>query len=240
MDIRITHVIDLSPALLSALMSAASGGAIATATTTPAPKPSPSPAPASSEVLRGEGSTGDTGGAAVDTNDVDAAGWPWSPELHAATKGKTKDGLWRMKVGVTRPDPKPGFPKADAGNGATGTASSGEAAPASGTAQTGTAGPATDAAEDDEFAAFRAAAANADANDAAAAASVPARKWTDADLGALCNQAAVKLGDPAPVKEVIGRYVPEGQVAHSRNVPEDKRAAFAAEVEKVAGITFAG
>jgi hypothetical protein len=51
----------------------------------------------------------------------------------------------------------------------------------------------------------------------------PARKWTDADLGALCNQAAVKLGDPAPIKAMIAEHVPEGQVPHSRNIPEDQR-----------------
>ena len=54
-----------------------------------APSPAPAPAPA------------------VDDGDVDAQGWPWSADLHASTKAKTKDGLWRMKVGVTRPAPKP-------------------------------------------------------------------------------------------------------------------------------------
>lgn len=42
---------------------------------------------------------------------LDADGWPWSPELHAATKSLTKAGLWRMAVGVSRPAPKPGYPK---------------------------------------------------------------------------------------------------------------------------------
>lgn len=41
---------------------------------------------------------------------VDAHGWPWSADLHASTRNLTKEGLWRMKVGVSRPDPKPGFP----------------------------------------------------------------------------------------------------------------------------------
>lgn len=41
---------------------------------------------------------------------VDAHGWPWSADLHASTRNMTKEGLWRMKVGVSRPDPKPGFP----------------------------------------------------------------------------------------------------------------------------------
>lgn len=58
-------------------------------------KPTPTPAPAAS----GE------------APQVDAHGHPWSADLHAATKTLTKDGLWRMKVGVSRPDPLPGFPK---------------------------------------------------------------------------------------------------------------------------------
>lgn len=37
------------------------------------------------------------------TPDVDADGWPYDPALHAATKTKTQAGLWRMKVGVSRP-----------------------------------------------------------------------------------------------------------------------------------------
>ena len=41
---------------------------------------------------------------------LDAHGWPWSADLHASTQTITKEGLWRMKVGVKRPDPKPGFP----------------------------------------------------------------------------------------------------------------------------------
>lgn len=36
--------------------------------------------------------------------ETDAAGVAWNPDLHAATKNKTKAGLWRMKVGVTRPE----------------------------------------------------------------------------------------------------------------------------------------
>jgi len=54
-----------------------------------------------------------SGGAARDTqisdvsNTLDADGWPWSAELHSATQSQTKAGLWRMKVGASRPDPKP-------------------------------------------------------------------------------------------------------------------------------------
>jgi hypothetical protein len=58
-----------------------------------------------------------TGGKATDnatgdqSNTLDADGWPWTAELHAPTQTKTKAGLWRMKVGASRPAPKEGFPK---------------------------------------------------------------------------------------------------------------------------------
>lgn len=52
----------------------------------------------------GEGDKGDATGV------LDAEGWPFDPAMHAATQTKTKAGLWRMKVGVSRPDAKPGFP----------------------------------------------------------------------------------------------------------------------------------
>jgi hypothetical protein len=105
-----------------------------------------------------------------------------------------------------------------------------------------TAEPASAAAsqEDDEFAMFAAAATKVKETETAAAASVPARVWTDADLGALCNQAAMKLGDPAPIKEVIAGFMPEGEVAHSRNVPAERREEFAKAIEAKAGIEFAG
>lgn len=174
-----------------------------------------------------------------ETVEVDAHGHPWSADLHAATKTQTKDGLWRMKVGVTRPAPKPGFPKAT-GTEASGTAPSPSTSAISPAATAAAPAPSVTEDEDDEFAAFRAAAAKADAADAAAQASIPARKWTDADLGALCNQAAVKLGDPAPIKAIIADFVPEGVVAHSRNIPEASRADFAKAIEAKAGIEFAG
>ena len=43
--------------------------------------------------------------------EIDADGHAYDPALHAATKSKTKADLWRMKVGVARPAPAPGFPK---------------------------------------------------------------------------------------------------------------------------------
>lgn len=42
--------------------------------------------------------------------ELDAHGHPWSADLHASSKSKTTQGLWRMKVGVARPDPAPGYP----------------------------------------------------------------------------------------------------------------------------------
>lgn len=33
-----------------------------------------------------------------------ASGAPFDPALHAATRTLTKEGLWRMKVGVKRPE----------------------------------------------------------------------------------------------------------------------------------------
>ena len=39
------------------------------------------------------------------TPHVDAEGHPWSADLHSASKTMTKAGLWRMKVGATRPAP---------------------------------------------------------------------------------------------------------------------------------------
>lgn len=184
------------------------------------------------QVLVGTGQSATIDASPSDDGTVDAHGWPWDPELHASTKGTTKDGLWRMKVGVSRPDPKPGFPIGD-----TGTASTGEESSPAATAPAETASPIE---EDDEFAAFRQASEKLEAKDAEAKASIPARKWTDADLGALCNQAAVKLGDPGPVKAIIAEFVPAGEVAHSRNIPDEKRAEFAAAVEAKAGIEFAG
>jgi hypothetical protein len=151
--------------------------------------------------------------------EFDADGIAFDPNLHTGTK--TKAGLWRMKKGVERPE-------------VTGTSNSGTAS------QAGASAPEPDADEDDEFAAFRKAAAKSDAEDVQAAAEVPARKWTDADLGALCNQAATKLGDPLPIKALIAEFIPEGEVAHSRNIPQDQRADFAAAVEAKAGIEFAG
>lgn len=47
----------------------------------------------------------------TDNAELDADGHAYDPELHAGTGSKTKAGLWRMKVGVSRPAPAPGYPK---------------------------------------------------------------------------------------------------------------------------------
>src|SRR6185369_11444781 len=222
-------------AAVYALLGGASPVALASGGKPVSAQPSPtSDAPAASVSAPAAASTETA--PAGDPNEVDAGGHPWSADLHASTRGTTKDGYWRMKVGVSRPADLPGFPK-DTGT-ATATSPTSASAPAATQADPAPAATAGD--DDDEFAAFRAAAAKTDAEDATAKASVPARKWTDADLGALCNQAAVKLGDPAPVKAIIAEYVTEGETPHSRNIPEDKRAAFAAAIEAKAGIEFAG
>lgn len=218
-------------AILAAGAGASAGNVGASPATAPSSGGAETLAP-ESQASAGTGETAPTGASPSD-GEIDAHGHPWSAELHASTKGKTKDGLWRMKVGVSRPDPLPGFPTADTGTSDTGTGAQAGASATTGTAE-------SPAGEDDEFAAFRAAAATSDAADAAAVASVQPRKLSDADLGALCNQAAVKLGDPSPVKEIIAQYVPQGEVAHSRNIPEDKREEFVKAVEAKAGIEFAG
>lgn len=189
--------------------------------------------------LVGEGSV-ETNPAPVDVGEpvLDAHGHPWSELLHATTKGTTKDGLWRMKPGVARPAAMPGFPTEVI----TSTTTTGEEIQSADTVPT-EAAPSeapTSVEEDDEFAAFRAADAATAKVEEEAVASIPARKWTDADLGKLCNQAAVKLGDPVPVKEIIQQFTPEGEVAHSRNIPEEAREDFAKAVEAKAGIEFAG
>lgn len=216
--------------LLGSVGPAAVAVAAPKASTAAAPAPVVEPSQASGAAEASQAADPD----AMLSDEVDAHGWPWSADMHASTKGKTQEGLWRMKVGVKRPDPKPGFPLSI---GDTGTASTGEESSAPATAPAETASPVE---EDDEFAAFRQASEKLEAKDAEAKASVPARKWTDADLGALCNQAAVKLGDPKPVKDIIAEFVPAGEVAHSRNIPDEKRAEFAAAVEAKAGIEFAG
>lgn len=245
MDIRITHIFDLSPNLVNILGALVREGASA-GTTDPIAYPTdPVAVEHPAEINMQEHAAAAMNGASPSDATVDAHGHPWSAELHASTKGTTKDGLWRMKIGVARPAPMPGFstdgPAAADPNASSGSTSTGSTGAAASTPSEAAASePVGTAVEDDEFAAFRTAAAESDAADAAAIENIPARKWTDADLGALCNQAATKLGDPTPIKELIAEFVKEGEVPHSRNIDDTERAAFAAAVELKAGIEFAG
>jgi hypothetical protein len=173
---------------------------------------------------------------------VDSKGIPFDPSIHTGTKNK--DGTWRVKKGMAdkaaelepiktlseTSTPSPAIPVADGATEQDGSTQTEEPVSAAALPDD----------EEDEFAAFTAAAAKVDAIEEAAVASIPERVWTDADLGALCNQAAIKLNDPVPVKALIAEFVPAGEVAHSRNVPADKRAAFVAAVEAKTGIEFAG
>lgn len=157
---------------------------------------------------------------------VDSAGVVLDEAVHTGTQNK--DGTWRRKKGAP----------ANAGNsstGATGAALNGSASTEA-AGQHGEPAPTSDAGrgDDDEFAAFAAAAAETEHVE------VPARSWAEADLSKLCNQAATKLGSADKVKELIAQYVPEGEVAHSRNILVDDREAFAAAIEAAAGIQFAG
>lgn len=154
------------------------------------------------------------------TGEIDAAGTPFDPARHTGTK--VKSGLWRLKTGMARL-PGEELPAGSPNDAGAAASSSGSAAAA------GTATGAVE--EDDEFAQFAA---------AAAPASAKARTWTDADLSKLANQAATKLGSPDKVKATIAKHVPEGLTPHSRNIPADKREAFATDLETVAGIEYAG
>lgn len=83
--------------------------------TTAASQTTTDPAVAAKSGVGGMGATPATGDtASKTTGDVaglDAHGHPYDPAVHAGTGSKTKDGLWRMKVGVRRPAPVEGFPK---------------------------------------------------------------------------------------------------------------------------------
>lgn len=197
------------------------GASTPTTVSTPA-APVSSPSEPISAVQTTTASTASTGSAEAE---YDSAGVAWDPARHAATKTTTKDGLWRMKVGVSRPEHE-GVVKT-AGS-AAGSATSASETPSVAAATTA---PAVE--EDDEFAAFRAAASQAST-------STPARTWTDADLSKLCNQAAMTSGDPEKVKAIIAKYVSPEEVPHSRNIPAEKREEFAQDVEKSFSIQYAG
>lgn len=208
-----------SSSALAAALAAVNGGAIAAPIAErPRPAPSSDNPPVAGIAKDAEKASGEV--------ELDAHGHPWSAELHAGTKGKTKEDLWRMKPGVNRPDPLPGYPLDDApGKTDTGTKDAGKASDAGASAAD------ADADEDDEFAEFASSKDDVE---------IPARSWTDADLSKLANQAAQAMGGPAEVKKLIGEYVAEGEIARSSNIPADKREDFAQALEKLADIEFAG
>lgn len=61
------------------------------------------------------GATGSDGEPVVSTNEegehIDASGWAWDAGRNVTSKAQTRDGLWLLKPGQSRPAPKPGFPK---------------------------------------------------------------------------------------------------------------------------------
>jgi len=158
----------------------------------------------------------------------DSAGEPWDEAIHSPNKTMTKDGRWRLKKGAVRPEPSSDT------SGDTATPQTSESPSALPADETPEVTEATN--EEDEFAAF----AEAMAEEPAEAKAAMARTWTDADLSRLCNQAAQKMGNPAPIKDTIAKFVPEGEVPHSRNVPVEDREDFAQAIEKLAGIEYAG
>ena len=149
----------LSSEQLTAVYALLGGASLAAVAVSGSGKPvsvQPSPtsdAPAASATEAAPAAASTETAPAGDPNEVDAGGHPWSADLHASTRGTTKDGYWRMKVGVSRPADLPGFPK---GTG-TDTATSPTSASGQGATQADPA-PASTADDDDEFAAFRAAA----------------------------------------------------------------------------------
>lgn len=170
-----------------------------------------------SPALVGTGLSATNTASPSEPEEMDSSGEPWDASVHVSTKTKTADGRWRRKPGAGSAPPV----EASANAGASEEASSASGAKASSAAEDGT---------DDEFAAFHAASNEAPAT----------RSWSDADLAKLCNDAAIKLGNPDPIKHLIGEYVGEGQVAHSRSIAPDNREAFAQAVEQASGMTFAG
>lgn len=199
-----------------------------------AEKSSQTPTPTPADLSPGIGQDDDD--ESEDTVEVDAAGTPFDPERHTGTK--LKSGLWRMKKGEER------LPEEEVVEDVSAAALGGWGlAPSATDAGEETANDADESSEmvmieDDEFSSFREAATEMESNEAEM--EVPARTWTDADLGTLLNEAALKLGSPDKIIALISEYVPEGETSHSRNIPEDVREEFAQKIEELADIEFAG
>jgi hypothetical protein len=157
-----------------------------------------------------------------DSPELDSAGVPFDPEIHTGTK--LKDGTWRTRKGAaSAAAPTPAEPSPSAED--AGTASASDAVESSDD-------------EEDEFAAFKEAAA-----EPATTAEVPARSWTDADLSKLLSQAVTKMGGGEAAnkaRSIIAEYCEGDVTPHSRHIPEAKREEFAQRIEEWADIEFAG
>ncbi len=105
-DGKQTQIFDRAEDVPAGWTTGAEKAALTKAAPSPPPSPTPSPPPAS-PAPPGAPAGGEKGDAA----ELDAHGHPWSADLHAASRSKTTAGLWRMKVGKSRPDPVKGYPK---------------------------------------------------------------------------------------------------------------------------------
>lgn len=175
--------------------------------------------------------------AAADDVELDAHGHPWSAELHASTKGKTQDGLWRMGRGKERPAPMPGYPKSDDEIEGTAPAPVLEQHEEQITGETGNEFPVAEEAVDDEFAQF----ATATAEPVTEPQEVPARVWSDADVSNAANWAVNSLGGkPEGVVALRDKYIPAGMVPKTMNIPVTDREAFVQDLEKLVGTAYPG
>lgn len=208
-----------SPAVLRGSTAAAAEGPKASAGNSASVAETPATETSPSVENAGTASTPAASASSENDGQRDAAGTLFDPARHTGTK--VKSGLWRMKTGLSRgPNEGEDSPTYVNPNGGT-------PAPAAASS----AAPSTAPAEDDEFAAFRA---------AATPAATTERSWTDADLSQLCNQAAIADGGPDRVKGIIAEFVPAGAQQHSRSIPAHQREAFAQKVEATFGIKYAG
>lgn len=66
------------------------------------PAPPPPPAPTVSPSTSAPATAPPSATPPAPEGDLDSAGRPWDPEVHAASKSKTKDGKWRFKRGLSK------------------------------------------------------------------------------------------------------------------------------------------
>lgn len=172
--------------------------------------------------------------AAAETLELDAHGHPWSADLHASTKGKTQDGLWRMGRGKERPEPMPGYPKgAENPAPVEDVIQPSEKVPVGPETIVITEGPAD---IDDEFAQFA-----TKTEEPAASTEAPAREWSDADVSNAANWAVNSLGGkPEGIVALRDKYIPAGMVPKTMNIPVEDREAFVQDLEKLVGAAYPG